>query len=182
MSDGAFLESEAPVETAMDELMQYVEQLKEARERVAFCADELAAAEKHERKLSEEVLPILLDSHGVSSITLSNGMFLEVKEDVKASVPKDVVKRQKALAWLSANGAGVLIKDEVTIEDPTLALLATLDLNSTPYVREQNVNSSSLAAWFREKFGIKKGTVCSMDMDDVSPDLSVYRYRKTTLK
>lgn len=182
MNDGSFLEADVPPVTAMEELMGQVERLVYAREYVEICEKELAIAERAERIISEETIPILLDNHGVSSITLANGKTLEVKEDVKASVPKDVVRRQNALKWLSDHGAGALIKDEVTIEDPDIAILQTLDLHGTPYVREQNVNSSSLAAWFREKFGIKKGTVSSMDMDEVSPDLSVYRYRKTSLK
>jgi hypothetical protein len=176
-------ETEAPApSTALAEVMSAVNQLCDQRATIAELEEQLAEAKKVEERLSMEVVPQMLDNHGVASIKLDNGIVVEVKEDVRASVPKDIDRHARGLAWLSEQGAGSLIKDVLTLEDPDEATLASLDERGISYTRNRDVNAASLAAWFREKFGIKKGTVASMELTDVSPDVSCFRYRKTTIK
>ena len=179
--DVSFMDEESTQPTALEEVMNAVNMLREQRATIADMEATLAEAKKIEEKLSMELIPSMLDNNGVSSIKLDNGVEVSVKEDVRASVPKDTARKANALKWLSEQGAGSLIKDIVTIEDPSKELLDYLDAGVS-YARDRDVNAASLAAWFREKFGLKKGTVASMEQADVSPDVSCFRYRKTTIK
>jgi hypothetical protein len=186
-SDGGafdYMDAGEPVvgATALSEVMSAVTLLRDQRAEIERLEELLSDAKKVEERLSMEVVPQMLDNHGVSEITLDNGVSVSVKEDVRASIPKDVTRKANALAWLSSLGAGSLIHDVLTIEDPTEDLVSFIDEHGLGYERSRDVNAASLAAWFREKFGIKKGTVASMEVADVSPDVSCFRYRKTTIK
>jgi hypothetical protein len=176
-----YMDDEQPF-TALDEVMTVVNQLQQQRQLIASAEDQLGDLKKVEERLSREVVPQMLDNHGVASIKLDNGVTVEVKEDVKASVPKDVGRRANGLRWMCEQGAGALIKDKLTIEDPPEWLIVILEERGVAYGREKDVNAASLAAWFREKFGIKKGTVASMEVSEVSPDISCFRYRETKIK
>jgi hypothetical protein len=171
--------------TALDEVMKGVNLLRTVRERIIRMELKVAEVKAAEDKLSKEIIPALLDAHHVTTITLDNKgepVTVTVKEDVKASVPEDVVRRANGLKWLTEKGAGALIADTLTLEDPTEELIQFMQEKGISYQRDRTVTGNRLAAWFREKFGIKKGTVATMEKAEVSPDISCYRYRKTEIK
>ena len=183
MEEMRYLEDESELEqSALEEVMEQVRLLEKTRSKIDEMKEALSEVEAIERHLSEDIIPQMFDQNGLSEVKLDNGVVVSVKENVKASIPKDPIRRKQALEWLSGQGGGSLITDEVILEDPTNSLIEELNNNGVSYNRDFNVNTQSLMAWFRERFGINKGTVATLDREEVPSFLNVYVYRKTTLK
>jgi hypothetical protein len=179
-----FLEEEAkkaPGKTAMDEIMEFVDALIIIRGEIDVLEESLKQAQKTEQRLSGDLIPTYMAANGLEELRLANGKHVKVKEDVKASIPKDPLKRDAALSWLFENGGGDLVKDELRVLDPDAEFIEMLKKEGVEFERDQTVNTMSLMAWFREALGIKKGSVARIELSQVSPNMSLFVYRKTTI-
>jgi len=168
------------------ELGRYVAELLDAQRLVAEAEQLLKEREKVLRKLDEEVLPDIMARAGVDLIGTPYGN-LVLKEDLKARIPADAFARERALEWLREHNAAALIKSEVIIsetEDQKISeeLIDSLRRMGLSFSKSEAVNTNSLAAFFRELLGIKKGSIATMQSDDIPPEFSLYRYRKVSLK
>jgi hypothetical protein len=179
-------ETDEPTGTGLVDIVQQVSILKGVLSIVDETETVLSQLKEKARHLSEEVIPQMFDTNNITYLQVhdDSGEFsVSIKEDVKASLPKeDPIKRLQALDWLSNHGGGEMIVDTVTMENPTIAVIDRLNEEGVDYSRKQDVNSTSLAAWFREKLGIKKGTIPSLDRSELPTCMNVYAYRKTVLK
>jgi len=168
------------------ELGRYVAELLDAQRLVAEAEQLLKEREKVLRKLDEEVLPDIMARAGVDLIGTPYGN-LVLKEDLKARIPSDPFARERALEWLREHNAEALIKSEVVIsetEDQKISeeLIDSLRRMGLSFSKSEAVNTNSLAAFFRELLGIKKGSIATMQSDEIPPEFSLYRYRKVSLK
>ena len=64
-------------------------------------------------KLSQQVIPEIMDSMKLKTMKLRDGSAIEVKEIYSATIPID--KREGAFNWLRNNDLGDLIKNEITV-------------------------------------------------------------------
>jgi hypothetical protein len=189
MSDCDFL-NDAPVadegSVLEAELGRYVAELLDAQRLVAEAEQLLKEREKVLRKLDEEVLPDIMARANIDMIGTAYGN-LVLKEDLKARIPSDPFARERALEWLREHNAEALIKSEVVIsetEDQKISeeLIDSLRRMGLSFSKSETVNTNSLAAFFRELLGIKKGSIATMQSDEIPPEFSLYRYRKVSLK
>jgi hypothetical protein len=117
--DLADLESKAepvdPQSTLGQRVSRLVDDLQRKEIRVKICEADLAQAKADVKSIEEDLLPKLLAEIGSDGFTTSNGVTVEVKEDVHASLPKeDLVRRHAGLKWLADNGHGAIIKHVTT--------------------------------------------------------------------
>lgn len=181
--DLSFLDTPRPVqETAMGELMEYVNILNSIEEDILDCEQHLAEQKDMKRKLEEEVIPQLLDQHGVSEIKLSNGKVVTVGEDLYCRLPEDAGKRQVALAWLRENGGGDKIKSEAVISEATDETCRELSSLGIGFTRSETVHPASLKAWFKELIGLRKGSVAIIRQEDIPAEFGVFVKRTTKLR
>ena len=75
--------------------------------------DLLKLQQEEARRLSEEVIPTLMQQAGVSSIKLEDGSSVTVSPYYYAKIPED--KKIEAFKWLRDNNHGDLIKNNVSV-------------------------------------------------------------------
>jgi hypothetical protein len=125
------------------------EQLVEQKER------ELVEAKAQLTHWSEKVLPDLMAEAEQDSLVTSDGLKIEIKEAIRASIPKE--HAAKAFAWLRANQHDGLIRHNFVIEfDKDHVAEAEefgtkLRTEGTAYVEKRAVHPQTLAAFVRQQ-------------------------------
>jgi len=76
---------------------------------------ELKSVQDRIRALRELDIPTLMLGVGLKEAHTTGDLHVKLREEVRASWPKEVARRQKAVAWLDANGHGGLVKRTATI-------------------------------------------------------------------
>lgn len=118
------------------------ERLKETKKQLAF--------------VSQVELPNCLSEIGLSSLTLTNGAKIEVKEKYYASIP--VENKEKAYAWLEEHNYDSIIKNVVKCEfgkgDNDQAKEAMRELTSLGLrpVNEKSVHPMTLKSFVKDLF------------------------------
>jgi len=82
---------------------------------------QLKDKKKELAEYAEKLVPTALEQMGIgagSKIKTLGGLTVELKEDVRASIPQDPTKRQAALDWLYETGNDGIVKREITISYP----------------------------------------------------------------
>ncbi len=171
---------EAASSSLMSEITALVEAWEKAKKDVEEKEAQFKAAKEIERKISEQLIPDLFTQNKQMSVTLMNGLTVSIKEDLAASIPEDEEAQKKAFEWLSSHGGADLIKDTISIPDPTKGLLDFLEETSMDFDRAKKVNGSSLKAWLRGALGMAKKSVAILKPEDVPPELHLYRFWKTS--
>lgn len=173
-------------DTLMLEMGKYITALLDAEDDVKAAETILKQKQQVYRKLSEEILPDFMQSAGFESIKTAQGI-VTLKEDVKARIPADPFAQQRAFDWLKENGAGPLIKSEISIQETEEQKLSTdlidkLTSLGLSFSKSDAVNTNSLQAYFRDLLGMKQGSVVQMDIADIPKEFSLFHYRKVTVK
>lgn len=181
-SDLSFLEKDAGAPIAFDEVMAMVSRLEKVEEKIEKAEAALKQLQEVRDDLAKNVIPMYLDQHGVTDLTLADGKRLSIKEDLFARLPEDPFVREEALSWLTDHGGGAKIVDEVSIDSPQEELLETLNAKGVPYNRRKTVNGNSLQAFFREGTGLKKGSVALFAIEDVPKYFNLFLKREAKIK
>lgn len=143
-------------------------------------AAELSDISAHRLFIFQTVtLPEAMQAAGVTAFKLADGAELEVKPDLKTSIPKD--HALEAYAWLRANEHGAAIKVDYIVDvraatDKERAKIKAAVLKAAPglFVEEsQSVHSSTLKSLVKELLG--EGKI-------LPPCFSVYEFKKAALK
>lgn len=113
---GEFQEQKEVPADALAALSQLAEQLGEHEQRKSALEKELEEVQGKIRNLSEIEIPDLMETVGQASFTTTSGLSIKVEEKVRASIPKE--RYEEALAWLTENGHGGLIKCKVEVAFP----------------------------------------------------------------
>lgn len=95
----------------MSEITKLAEAQYAAQQKVDALKIDLKAAEEDLRKYSDKLLPTKMDELGIATFETSSGISVEVKEDIRVSVPPE--NRPKAWDWMEKGGYGALIKSTV---------------------------------------------------------------------
>ena len=176
------LEQEATsikVDTAMSgDIAEKCNKLMDLQKQITKCEDNLKRLHDEERLLSEQEIPSLMQSSGISKLVLSDGSSVEVKPFYAAKIPKSKV--DEAFKWLSDNGHGDLIKNQVSLtfgksEDNEANTLVEDLINKGYNVsQKKKVEPMTLKGFVRDE--IQNGRNLPMDL------FGVYVSNKTTIK
>ena len=94
-------------------LSNYVLQLQSLEDEVKVLEENLKRKKEAADKISEEVIPEIMENMKLKTLKLQDGSAIEVKEIYGASIP--VANRESAYTWLRDNDLGDLIKNEMTV-------------------------------------------------------------------
>ena len=137
------------------EISEACNKLTSQNQKVETLEKSLKEAEEEARRLSEEVIPTLMQQAGVSSIKLDNGTSVEVSPYYYAKISED--KKVEAFKWLRENDHGDLIKNNVSVsfgkgEDSNAVNLKT-ELESKGLVvdQKQDVHWQTLRGFVKEQ-------------------------------
>ncbi|MEN8703163.1 MAG: hypothetical protein ABF286_03280 [Polaribacter sp.] len=115
----------------------------------------LKEQQEESRRLSEEVVPTLMQQAGVSKLTLDDGTSVEVSPYYYAKIQE--AKKEEAFRWLRENNYGDLIKNNLSVsfgkgEDSNAVKLKT-ELESKGLVvdQKQDVHWQTLRGFVKEQ-------------------------------
>jgi len=184
MSDMDWMDNEEPSINlnVADEVGKILGILLQKREDIDKAEAALKALKEDEKQLTQVDLPQMLKKHHISQMAMNNGITITASEELSCSLIKDEERRKLALAWLIDNGGEDLIKDQLTIESPSANLLDTLNKGGVVYSLSKDVNVNSLKAWFREKLGLKRGILASVEQSTVPKEFGLYTYDLAKIK
>jgi len=115
----------------------------------------LKEQQEESRRLSEEVIPTLMQQAGVSSIKLEDGSSVTVSPYYYAKIPED--KKHEAFKWLRDNNFGDLIKNNVSVsfgkgeDSDAVKLKATLEKQGLVVDQKQDIHWQTLRGFVREQ-------------------------------
>ena len=139
----------------VNSLASYVIQLQSLEDEVKIMEDNLKKKKEAADKISEEVIPEIMDNMKLKTLKLQDGSAIEVKEIYGASIP--VANREGAYKWLRDNDLGDLIKNEITVsfgrgEDNKANDYASLaETNGYQPSQKMKVEPMTLKALYRER-------------------------------
>jgi len=132
-------------------LMRSIENLEEA----------VAGYKKELREIIENRIPNIMVSAGSKNFETIEGVKVELKDIVSATLPPDddenEARRKAAMAWLRKNGADslikVAIKAELNSKDKAAlkVLLSEMKKLKVDYLAKESVNPISLSALMRKR-------------------------------
>jgi len=141
-------------------LSNYVLRLQSLEDEVKVMEENLKKKKEAADKISEEVIPEIMESMKLKTLKLQDGSAIEVKEIYGASIP--VASREGAYKWLRDNDLGDLIKNEITVsfgrgEDNKANDYASLaEKNGYQPTQKMKVEPMTLKALYRERVEAKQ--------------------------
>ena len=139
----------------VNSLSDYVIQLQSLEDEVKVLEENLKRKKEAADKISEEVIPEIMEQMKLKTLKLQDGSAIEVKEIYGASIP--VANREGAYKWLRDNDLGDLIKNEITVsfgrgEDNKANNYASLaESNGYQPSQKMKVEPMTLKALYRER-------------------------------
>ena len=158
-------------------LSSHVLELQKLEDEIKKDEERLSQKKAQADKLSQQVIPEIMDSMKLKTMKLKDGSAIEVKEIYSATIPLD--KREGAFNWLRNNDLGDLIKNEITVsfgrnEDNKASEYANLaESNGYQPVQKLKVEPMTLKALFRER--VEK------DLDLPSEHFNLFKGNKTKI-
>jgi hypothetical protein len=110
----AFVGAESADGGELSALSKLAEEQAQAEAHVADLEAQLAKATERLKDLSDRQVPELMDQIGIEEFRTSTGLFIKVKEDVRAYISQE--RSAEALAWLREHNHASLIKRTVSIQ------------------------------------------------------------------
>jgi len=126
---------------------------EECEREVVRCEARLKDAQKALKEVSEYEIPKALDELGLQDFTTSDGLFIEVAESLRVSLPgRENENRAKAMDYLDTLGLGSIIKNTVSVqfgkgeEDAAKELVSELeeDERGLNVTQDMNVHAATL--------------------------------------
>ena len=139
----------------VETLSSHVLELQKLEDEIKMDEERLSQKKAQADKLSQQVIPEIMDSMKLKTMKLRDGSAIEVKEIYSATIPVD--KRDGAFNWLRNNDLGDLIKNEITVsfgrnEDNKASEYANLaESNGYQPVQKLKVEPMTLKALYRER-------------------------------
>ena len=136
-------------------LSNYVIRLQALEDEVKIMEENLKKKKEAADKISEEVIPEIMNDMKLKTLKLTDGSAIEVKEIYGASIP--VANKEGAYQWLRDNDLGDLIKNEITVsfgrgEDNKANDYASLaEKSGYQPAQKMKVEPMTLKALFRER-------------------------------
>ena len=160
------------------DLSELCARLLELQRQITRCEENIKELRSQERLLSENEIPNLMQQAGITSLKLMDGSSVSFKPEYYAKIP--VSKTNEAFDWLSFNGFGDLIKNQVSLtfgkSEDNVANSLVEDLKSKGHnvSQKKKVEPQTLKAFVKE--AIQNGQNVPMDL------FGIYISNKTTIK
>jgi len=181
--DLSFLETSTLDKGNLTKLSEKINSLKRIRTEIKQCESRMKDLKNIEKVISGEDIPQFMSAYGIDSINLDDGSGVSVKESVYVSLPKtDPIKRRKVLEWVSEHGGSGIIKDNLTIKDPSYDIISTLDNAGYSYERKKDINALSLKAFIKNILGMQKNSIQKVDLADIPPEVNLFIGKETKIK
>lgn len=145
--------------TDMQRLNTLVHEQLMAEEEAARAEDSLNRAKKKLARLSEYVIPDVMEEMGINEYKTNDGLTIKLKQAIRASISE--VNRSDAFGWMTDHDHEAMIKTSIVIEKPALlddfenadelkeALQLVMD--NLPSTENKSIHSSTLSAFVRDK-------------------------------
>ncbi len=137
------------------EISQACTKLTSQNKKVEDLQNLLKEEQEEARRLSEEVIPTLMQQAGVSSIKLEDGSSVTVSPYYYAKIPED--KKHDAYSWLRDNNFGDLIKNNVSVsfgkgeDSNAVNLKSELEAKGLVVDQKQDVHWQTLRGFVKEQ-------------------------------
>jgi len=96
-----------------ESLSGHVLELQKLEDEIKMDEEKLNKKKEQADRLSQQVIPEIMESMKLKTMKLRDGSAIEIKEIYSATIPVD--KRVGAFNWLRNNDLGDLIKNEITV-------------------------------------------------------------------
>ena len=174
---------------ALKELQELVALFKRQNAEVDELEEQLKNAKKRFNQTSQEAIPTLLHSHGLSEIRLMSGEKIFVKEDLSVTITDE----QKFFDWLEFRGEDDIIKLQLhfdrTESDKLSKLFAWLLDNEFDYEMHQGVHGQTKKKYFKEVLGLGQDDYEEgledgryVKEEKVNIFAKIFKFNKTTIK
>ena len=100
-------------QTGLESVAELLREQLRLESAIESAEEQLKGYKEHLRKLSGEVIPGKMAELGMTSTTMYDGSKVDVVEDIYVSIPKDAQKSTACYQWLTDNGLGDIIKNQV---------------------------------------------------------------------
>jgi len=131
--------------------------LKKIEDEIAMLEEQLKDKKLDADHISSKVIPELLAEQGLSEIKLADGSKVSVKQEFRATLPKDEVRRDAAYKWLRDQGLGDIIKNNVSVtfgkgeDDKAKSLIDLAVENGYEPSQKSDVAWNTLTALYEER-------------------------------
>jgi len=131
--------------------------LKQKEDEIAELEDKLKKKKEEADHISSKVIPELLAEQGLSEIKLADGSKVSVKQEFRATLTKDEVRRDAAYQWLRDQGLGDIIKNNVSVtfgkgeDDKAQSLIDLAVANGYEPSQKSDVAWNTLTALYEER-------------------------------
>jgi len=131
--------------------------LKQKEDEIAELEDKLKKKKEEADHISSKVIPELLAEQGLSEIKLADGSKVSVKQEFRATLPKDEVRRDAAYQWLRDQALVDIIKNNVSVtfgkgeDDKAKSLIDLAVANGYEPSQKSDVAWNTLTALYEER-------------------------------
>lgn len=154
--------------------------LKEYKQEVEKCEENLKEAKKKVEIMSRETIPAILNNAGIEKIKLSSGEEVIIEDKLKASI----TNKNYVLAYSSMikaeggdDNAEEIVDDlfnsKLVLENFTQKTIDILLDNDLPYHSDRKIHPQTLKKYCKEK--LEKG-------EKIPEGISVFQYQETKIK
>lgn len=169
---------DAPTDGELLTISNLVKEQVSLEDQIEMLNEDLKEKGKRLRQLSEEHIPAALKAVGTSQFRTDDGLEVDVKEKMSASVSKK--NKPLVVAWLREHGHGSLVKNLVSAvfgrdqDEDAIRALNILTDSGFEAQQEVDVNTTTLKAFVKEQ--LEAGEDIPLEM------FGVYIYNSTTIK
>lgn len=151
----AAAESSTPSDDALAAVAELVARQIVLEDEVALAEEALREKKTELERVRSDLLPSALRQHNLTELRTADGFRVQVRDVVRASIPKP--RRDEAFAWLEEQGHGDLVKHLVSATfgrgedheaEEAAAALAQMGCDVKD---ERSVHASTLSAFVREQ-------------------------------
>lgn len=158
-------EAPAPKMDAMQRLSQLAVKMGSLELKKLELEEEMARVEAELKTYQMNLVPEVMAEIGLTEIKTKGGMTIELRQEVRASLPKDPEKRDRAFAYLKDTGNDGLITQEIIVNygrdagefaEQLLSALEQMNVREHATVEHQKtINFQSMLAFLRRE--LKEG-------------------------
>lgn len=164
MTDYDYLNEGFKTEAMLQDMANVGNTLKELKLKMLETAAAADAAAKEYKHYAEVVVPMQMKSLGLDSIRLASGGTLSVVHNIYCQPNKNEKDKKIIADWLAEHNGEHLVKQEATVSQDSLGDLAEAGI---PFAVTASINTNSLKAFIKNALGLTKGSVKTIDIDDI---------------
>jgi len=139
------------------------EQVKQLKKEMLEAQELADIAKKKYEHYANVLLPQMMFSIGIDSISLSSGGSVSVTRNYYCKPNKNAEDRKKIVEWLRSIGGSCLIEHNGTVAAENFD---TLKESGIPFIENNDINTNRLKSFIKDKLGITTG-VAQISLDDI---------------